>query len=85
MVGNYSIKSCPVDRLGQYLNSTCSHHSQFTSVQLILAQLNSKQLPVSLYNFYCHCHIRDAYIRVVTWNHRTKYPLDIGRAGPQSL
>ena len=34
MVRNYSIKSSPVDRLGQYLNSACSHHSQFTSVQL---------------------------------------------------
>ena len=57
MVGNYSIKSCPVDRLGQYLNSACSHHSQFTSVQLSLAQLNSEQLLVSLYDFSAHCHI----------------------------
>ena len=92
MVGNHSIKSCPVDRLGQNLNSACSHHSQFisvhfdfTSVQLILAQLNSKQLLVSLYNFYCHCHIRDMYTRVVTWDHCAKYPLDKGRAGPQLL
>ena len=58
---------------------------KFTSVQLNLAQLNSKQLPVSLYDFYCHCHIRDTHLRVVTWDHRTKYPLDKGRAGPQSL
>ena len=46
---------CPVDRLGQYINSACSYHShftsvdfKFTSVQLSLAWLNSKQLPVSL-------------------------------------
>ena len=85
MVCNYSNKSCPVDRFKQYLNSACSHHSQFTPVHFNLAQLNSKQPPLSLYDFRCHCHIRYMHLRVVTWDHRTKYPLDKGRAGPQSL
>ena len=77
MVDNYSIKSCPVDQLGQYLNSTCSDHSQFTtgcspqlssaSVQLSLAQLNSKQLLLCLYDLYCHCHIRDIIVRNIHW------------------
>ena len=31
MARKYSITSCPVDRLGQYLNSAGSHNSQFTS------------------------------------------------------
>ena len=44
------LKSCPVERLGQYLNGTCSHHTslRFSSAQFSLVQLNSKQLPVSL-------------------------------------
>ena len=71
MVRNYSIKNSPVDRLGQYLNSACSHQSQFTSVhftsvQLSLAQFNSEQLPVSLYNFYGHCHI--ASLSIFVWS-----------------
>ena len=112
------LKSYPIDRLGQYVNGTCSYHSHFTSVQLSsfqfatiqhctlqfstvhfswvlrlstsvqlsLTQLNSKQLPVSLYDCYSRCHI--VSVRVLVWSlqgHRTKYPLDKGRAGPQLL
>ena len=86
------LKSCPVERLGQYLNDTCSHHSHFSlalsisSVQFSLAQLNSKQLPVSLYDCYGRCHI--ASLEVFVWllgDHRTKYPLERGCAGPDLL
>ena len=62
MISNYSLRAVS-HRLGQYLNSACFHPRHFTladfmftSVQLILARLNSKQLPVSLSDFYCHCH-----------------------------
>ena len=47
-----SIRSftAPIDRLGQYLNSTCSHHSQFTLSSLQFSSLQtvhfiSLQLP----------------------------------------
>ena len=41
MVCNYSNKSCPVDRLGKFLNSAYSHHSQFTWVELQFCSLQS--------------------------------------------
>ena len=41
MIRKWTIKSCPVDRIGQYLNSACSHHSHFTSTSLQLTSVFS--------------------------------------------
>ena len=82
IVRNYSIKSCHVDRLGQYLNSAYSDYSSvlhFRSTSVLLTSVeycsqllrlstisNSKQLPVSLYDFYGHCHI--VSVLVFVWS-----------------
>ena len=69
------LRSCPIERLGKYLNDTCSHHSHFSSVLLtsvdyfswvlqFSTELKSLQLPVSLYNFYGHCHIVSRWVFV---------------------
>ena len=84
---------CPVNRLGQYIYSACSHQSLFTSlqlqlasssVQLILARLNSEQLPVSLRLLLSFATLE---IRTLMWSLgiSTKYPLDKGHARPQLL
>ena len=63
---------CPINWSGQYIKSNCSHYSQFKftsnslqltsgSVQLILARLNSEQLPVSLWLLPSLPHLRYAY------------------------
>ena len=73
MIWERSIKSCPVDRLRQYLNSDCYHPRhftlidfKFTSVQLIIAWLNSKQLPVSLST--ASTVIATLEIRILLWS-----------------
>ena len=91
------LKSCPVDRLGPYLNGACSHRSHFSSVQ---PQFNSSQffssvLQLSTVERLSNCwslsttctlpHPESTRLRVVTWDHHTKYPLDKGHAGPHSL
>ena len=97
MVHNYSIKSSPVDRLGQYLNSACSHYSQFTSVQLQFCSVQSStsveyfssvqfQRAINYQSLSTTSTVtatrQSSCRRVVTWDHCMKYPLDTGRAGP---
>ena len=81
------LRSWPVEQLRQYLNGTFSHQSslQYSSTQ---HNLNSKQLQLSLslYDCYGHCHI--VSLQVFVWSledHRMKYQLDKGHAGPKLL
>ena len=65
------LKSCPIERLGQYLNGLLSSQFQFSSVQFSIhvVQLSTVEQQgttgLSLYNCFGCCHI--ASLRVFMW------------------